>query len=131
MIEKKLKGSCDCGGVQFEVTGLREGITVCHCSQCRRLSGHQWAATHAAYSDVNFTQQSGLKWYRSSDWASRGFCGECGASLFYRMNDEAGVGIAPGCLEAHPALYVEKHIFVKDKADYYHIGDNAPQISDY
>lgn len=126
-----LKGQCDCGAVAFEVTGARKDVSVCHCSQCRRISGHHWAATNAPFDQVTFTNDAGLKWYTSSDWAKRGFCKECGSSLFYRMNDENGIGIAAGCFDGPTGFHVAKHIFTKDKGDYYIIADNAPQIEKY
>lgn len=126
-----VKGRCNCGAVQFEVDKVREAVNVCHCSQCRRSSGHLWAATHARYDDVRFLSDEGLKWYTSSDWAKRGFCKHCGSSLFYRMNDEDGIGIAVGTLDLPTGLHVGQHIFVKDKGDYYEIADDAPQIERY
>ena len=126
-----IKGRCECGKVSFHVNSLRDTITVCHCRQCRRTSGHLWASTYAtAYEDVTFATDEGLTWYTSSDFAKRGFCKFCGSSLFYRLNDEQGVGIAAGCLEAPTHAHIGKHIFVKDKGDYYEITDNAPQIAD-
>ena len=50
----------------------------------------------------------------------------CGASLFYRMNGEAGVGIAAGCLDETSGLRVGKHIYVADKGTYYDRPDDAP-----
>ena len=78
-----------------------------------------------------FSRSDGLKWYTSSTWAKRGFCGECGSSLFYRMFDEEGIGIAAGCLEGVTGLRVSKHIFCADKGDYYDIADDVPQIDKY
>ncbi|WP_166418830.1 GFA family protein [Cochlodiniinecator piscidefendens] len=124
-------GQCDCGQVQFEFPKGREAITVCHCSQCRRLSGHLWASTHAPFDSVKFINQTGLKWYKSSEWAQRGFCQNCGSSLFYRLNSEDGLGIAAGCISSPTEFQVAKHIFVKDKGDYYEIADGAPQIDRY
>jgi len=117
--------------VQFEVDEVRDAVNVCHCSQCRRSSGHLWDATHARFDDVRFLCDEGLKWYTSSDWAKRGFCKHCGSSLFYRMNDEEGIGIAVGSLDLPTGLHVGQHIFVKDKGDYYEIADDAPQIERY
>ncbi len=37
--EKIHKGSCFCGGVQFEVSGEPAGMGYCHCESCR-----QWSA---------------------------------------------------------------------------------------
>ena len=31
-----LRGSCQCGGVKFEITGPLTGVAHCHCSQCRK-----------------------------------------------------------------------------------------------
>ena len=126
-----VKGKCDCGKVSFEVEEVRKEVTVCHCSQCRRTSGHLWAATRAPYSAVQFSTDEGLEWYNSSDFAKRGFCKFCGSSLFYRMNGEDGIGIAAGCLDTPTGIHIEKHIFVKDKGDYYEITDGAPQIEKY
>lgn len=123
-----LKGQCECGKVRFEVDAVRKTVTICHCGQCRRTSGHVWASTQAPYNKMRFLEDSGLDWYPSSDFAKRGFCKHCGSSLFYRMNGEDGIAIAAGCLETPTDLEVGKHIFVKDKGDYYEITDGAPQI---
>lgn len=123
-----VKGRCNCGKVAFEVKTVRKELNVCHCTLCRRASGHLWAATHARFSDMHFIEDEGLTWYESSDFAKRGFCRFCGSNLFYRMNGEEGIGIGAGCLEAPTGLEIGKHIFVKDKGDYYTIDDDAPQI---
>lgn len=123
-----IEGRCECGAVAFEVEHVRETVTVCHCSQCRRTSGHLWASTHAPFDSVTFMRDEGLQWYRSSESAKRGFCSRCGSSLFYRMNDEDGIGIAAGCLNDTSGLRIGKHIFTDDKGDYYQLPDDAPVL---
>lgn len=120
------RGRCECGSVQFKVDQVRETVTVCHCSQCRRTSGHLWASTHAKYESLDFISDEGLEWYASSAIAERGFCRFCGSSLFYRMKGEAGIGIAAGSLDQTEGLAVGKNIFVSDKGDYYEIRDGKP-----
>ena len=34
-----LKGSCTCGGIQFEIRGPVVGINQCHCDKCRKETG--------------------------------------------------------------------------------------------
>ena len=46
MGDTPLHGSCLCGQVQFHATPDRH-VIACHCSQCRKQSGHFWAATFA------------------------------------------------------------------------------------
>lgn len=126
-----IKGRCECGAVAFEVPAVRKAVTVCHCGQCRRTSGHLWASTHAPFDSVTFLKDDSLTWYASSDFAKRGFCQTCGSSLFYRMNDEDGIGIAAGCIETQGVLAMGKHIFTRDKGDYYTIADDAPQFETF
>lgn len=120
---------------KWSLFGSKENITLCIRSMQKVIfnetNGHLWASTHAAYDKLKFTKDDGLQWYSSSAFAKRGFCKSCGSSLFYRMNDEEGIGIAAGCLDLTKNLQVDKHIFVKDKADYYEIADNALQIDTY
>ena len=121
-----INGRCECGKVHFEVAHVRPSVTVCHCSQCRRTSGHIWASTYALFDALNFVSDEGLTWFASSSTAKRGFCRLCGSSLFYRTNDEAGVGIAAGCLDKTDGLSIGKHIFVADKGGYYEVADGKP-----
>ena len=60
------KGSCLCGAVAFSVSGPLRDVTSCHCSQCRKTSGHYWAATGAPIAAISFSRDDGLRWYRSS-----------------------------------------------------------------
>ncbi|MDB3912880.1 GFA family protein, partial [Paracoccaceae bacterium] len=40
-----ITGSCECGAVVFELSGKLRDVVACHCGQCRKTSGHYWAAT--------------------------------------------------------------------------------------
>lgn len=126
-----VSGRCECGAVVFVTPEVRTEVTFCHCGQCRRTSGHQWAATRAPFDAVTFVKDESLTWYASSDFAKRGFCNRCGSSLFYRMNGEDGIGIAAGCIDEPNNLKPGKHIFTADKGDYYELADDAPHIEKY
>lgn len=119
-------GACLCGGVKFEVRGPLREVIVCHCGQCRRTHGHAAAYTSAAQADVVFHAQSTLKWYASSDRARRGFCSECGASLFWEPLGEGRLAIAAGSLDTPTGLTTERHVFIDDAGDYYEIPEDVP-----
>ena len=123
-------GRCECGAVTFEVAEMRDSVTFCHCSQCRRVSGHYWASTRAEVADVTFINDAGLSWYASSDAARRGFCKTCGATLFYQPTGAAHLGISAGALDLPTGMHPGKHIFTADCGDYYTIPDDAPHIKD-
>jgi len=68
-----------------------------------------------------------VKWFAASGIARRGFCPECGASMFWQGLGEDEVSFALGCLEGPTGLRLEKHIFCADKGDYYEISDGVRQ----
>ncbi len=124
----KITGSCNCGGVKYEVNGPMRAVTACHCGQCRKQTGHFYAATSVEDGDLNILQGDTLKWYAASDQAKRGFCGECGAGLFWKRNDSSTTSILVGSMDGDTGLRIERHIFVADKGDYYDIEDGLPQF---
>lgn len=119
MSEVTAKGSCLCGAVRFQVNGPVRPVTACHCTQCRKQSGHYWASSSAADEDFQLVNEEGLKWYRASDIAVRGFCSICGSTMFWKHNEEDKISFSAGTLDEHPKLTLAKHIFTETKGDYY------------
>ena len=125
-----MKGSCLCGAVAFEVDKIPESYRACHCNACRKSGGHYWSAFSVDNADFRFTEDRGLKWYRSSDWAERGFCKECGASLFFKPLGKDIIEMAPGSIDGPTGTMLAGHIFVAFKGDYYELADGLPQRQD-
>lgn len=121
-------GHCLCGGVQYEIRGPLEPVTACHCSQCRRTSGHHVAMTTVSAVSFTLTSADTLRWYRSSEAAERGFCNHCGGNLFWRAVAGDTISVTAGTLDTPTGLTLDKHIFVEDKGDYYVIDDRALQF---
>ena len=118
------KGSCLCGAVTYTVTGPMRDVVICHCVQCRKTSGHYVAATQADAADIEITGE-GLRWFKSSDIAERGFCGICGSSLFWRRFDNGHVSIGAGTLDGDTGLKTSGQIWTHTKGDYYDLPDVA------
>ena len=127
-MDKKFTGGCDCRAVRYEMTGPLRGVTNCHCGQCRRTHGHVGAYTNALIANFKFTEQRGLKWYASSDFAKRGFCGECGGSLIWQANDSDQIAIAAGTIDGKTGLKTIAEIFVEDAAEYYELPQGVPHF---
>ena len=125
----EIQGSCECGMVAFAVTGPLSPVVACHCSQCRKTKGHYWAATEVQNAHLRLIKDSGLRWYRSSDEARRGFCVGCGSSLFWEADGEGTTSIGAGTLDELPKGIptLIKHIFAADKGTYYEVSDGLPQ----
>ena len=124
-------GRCECGAVAYVAESISETASFCHCTQCRRTSGHYWSAVMAPLDQFRLTEDRGLAWYASSGFAKRGFCRECGSSLFYQMLTDDVINMATGTLDDSSAVKPGKHIFCKDKGAYYDLPDDAPHIDTY
>lgn len=120
-------GSCLCGAVTYEISGPLQAVVACHCGQCRKMTGHYLAATAARHKYFRLVRHLGLKWYNASDLARRGFCRECGTTLFWEAHDDDKISIAAGTLDGATDLKIAAHIFVANKGDYYELADGLPQ----
>jgi hypothetical protein len=121
-----LKGTCLCGAVKFVVAGkLLQPPDACHCSQCRRHSGHFFASANVSREALTIQGVDNLTWFRSSEQVKRGFCGVCGPLK------ENFIAVAMGAFEGPTGTRLAKHIFVGDKGDYYDINDGLPQSSSW
>lgn len=121
-----MKGSCLCGAVTFETPESVQGSAVCHCSQCRKQSGHLWSSAYAPEADIKITGE--VRWYEASMTARRGFCPTCGSFLFWKQHDEDTLSFSLGAIDGPTGLTLAKHIFTGDKGDYYEIADKVPQF---
>ena len=123
------RGRCLCGAVRYAVSGrLRENISACHCHMCRRHHGGLGYYTSVASRDeIEIDAGDALRWYESSPGVHRGFCQNCGSTLFIREDRQPVVDIAPGTLDEMPAIRVTRHIWVASKGDYYEIEDALPR----
>lgn len=121
-------GRCLCGAVRYEVRGPLDDVLICHCEECRRWHGHFSAFTAVRRDDLVLDDERALRWTDSPDSdakARRGFCGECGSSLFWDAPSRSTVSIAAGTLDGGTGLRVVGHVYVSQHADYYDLPDDG------
>ncbi len=120
-------GSCLCGAVRFDVSVPLKPPDACHCTICRKSSGHYFASTDAPRDAVTIHGAEHVTWYQSSDKVRRGFCATCGSPLFFDPLHRDWIGLAMGAFDGPTDTRLAIHIFVADKGDYYDITDDLPQ----
>ena len=121
-------GGCLCGGVRYEVRGPLRDVLICHCEECRRWHGHFSAFTAVHRKDLALVDAAPLRWVNSRDseaGARRGFCGDCGSSLFWDAPARPTISIAAGTLDGHTGLRVAAHWYVSQAGDYYELPDDG------
>jgi hypothetical protein len=128
------RGGCLCQRVTYEIVGELTDVLNCHCSMCRKLH----AAAFRTRAKVNakdwrtLTGEQFIKFYESSPGERKGFCSECGSSLFTKFDANPDVlGFPLGTLDTDPGVKAMRHVFVGSKAPWFDITDDLPQHDKY
>jgi hypothetical protein len=138
-----IRGSCLCGGIQFEITGPLLSPLNCHCSQCRKQHGAAFRSRiRVRVEDFRWVQgEHLLKYFESPRGYQRCFCGECGSPIINRSGpnwkapadftvSSPQYGIPLAILD-NPPLQPACHVFVASKAPWFDITDDLPQYLEY
>jgi len=106
------KGSCLCNQVQYEIDGELEDVLNCHCSMCRKLHASAFR-TRAKIKTASWKTVQGeecIKFYESSPGEHKGFCSECGSSLFTKFDSYQDIlGFPLGTLDTEPKVKPTRH----------------------
>ena len=127
-----VRGSCLCGGIQFEVTEIL-AIALCHCSMCRKRNGGPFGIG-AAVPVANFKLIKGgdlIQVYESSPGSQRAFCRVCGSHAPSESGDGKLYFIPPGLFDDDPGVKPALHMFVGSKAPWWEITDDLPQFEEW
>jgi hypothetical protein len=123
-----LRGSCQCGGVQFEVPDDFEPRSFCHCTTCKKLSGGVGTANARVRSDAIriVAGEDLIRTYQPEEGTAKSFCSACGSNLFgggWPDSEHASVRL-PAIdtpFEARPRM----HIFVRSVAPWETLPDDG------
>jgi hypothetical protein len=87
-------GGCQCGAIRFRVEGELSHSSICHCRMCQKAFGGYYAPLVSVRgADFEWTRGE-RKTFRSSNFAERGFCGDCGTPLTFEAPDGMALAIA-------------------------------------
>ena len=128
---RSLSASCLCKGVNISIRGEFRPVINCHCIQCTKTHGNYAAYTSVLEENIVFESKKTLKWFNSSTKARRGFCNNCGASIFFKRSGSKSVSISAGLFKKPTKLKTISHIYIQNKRDYYKISDNLPKFKKY
>jgi hypothetical protein len=97
-MEKKA-GSCSCGQVRFEATGVPNRVGICHCFTCRKFTGAAFG-TFAIYPAAAVTIQGEVSEFKSSITGRRYRCSACGGPVYEQdQGDEAEIELLIGTFD--------------------------------
>lgn len=121
-----LEGMCLCESITYEITGDARPVVNCHCSRCRRHTGHFMAATATEVDGIEISGDA-LRWYDATDDVQYGFCGNCGSTLFWRTQRRPDlISIAAGTLTPPTGLKTVAAIYADYSSDYHAFDESIP-----
>ena len=128
---KKIMGHCLCQTIAFEIQPPTKWCSHCHCHQCREAHGAA-VVTWVGVDEKNFGFTRGeaqLNWFESTPGARRGFCRNCGSTLFFqaqRWPGEMHISRAaiPGPIDRKPA----GHFWYDRRIDWMDYKDDLPHF---
>jgi hypothetical protein len=125
-----IKGSCLCGAVSFEIQGPLHSARYCHCTNCRKFSGTEYAAWALARTDqivVSPAVPNVTKF--NSGGGLRVFCSACGSPLWYEPAGRPQFrGIPLGAIDVGAVAKPAMHVWTRSKVAWGSISDDLPQF---
>ena len=123
-------GACLCGELRFSFDLPSKWVAHCHCSLCRRAHGAAfvtWIGVHSQGFRLDDPQQR-LHWYASSEGARRGFCANCGSTLFFesaRWPGETHIVLAN--VDTPVDRTPQAHVFFDTHVPWVELSDSLPR----
>jgi len=135
MTQATLTGSCLCGAVKYEATGVATRFLHCHCSRCRKATG-------TGHASNLFLQPGTLKWLQGEDQVrsykvpeakrfTNSFCAACGSRLPRQAPGTDAVLIPAGSLDVDAPILPQGRIFTGSAARWACTGDELPAYPEY
>lgn len=125
---RMLAGRCQCGAVHYMVADAFGYAAVCHCTDCRKMTGSAFkpfAGIEREKMEVTTGGDNLMIFGEANNHDAR--CRACGSLLYSLVREGAFVHVTLGTLVDEPAMRPQEHIFVGSKAPWYTINDDLPQ----
>ena len=129
---RTLSGSCLCGAVQYAVPDAFSYALICHCSQCRRVTGSAFKPfAGIARDQLRITKGAECVQLYGDPTTHDAHCKVCGSLLYSQVRDGAYAHVTFGTLTDAPTIRPRAHIFVGSKAPWDVITDDLPQFQEF
>ena len=128
-----MTGQCLCGAVRFAVDEPFVTATVCHCTNCKKISGG--AGTVNARTRTNAIRliagEEHVRTFQPVEGTAKSFCGLCGSNLFgggWPESEYASVRLS--AIDSPFDRKPDAHIFVRSVAAWETLPDDGVERFD-
>lgn len=118
-----IDGGCHCGNITYEADVDPEKVSICHCTDCQKLTGSAFRVTVLA-PKAGFRLLTGqpkiyIKTADSGTQRAHGFCPDCGTPIFAtQVTDPQVYGIRVGTIRQRTELRPGKQAWCRSALDW-------------
>ncbi|MCY4181029.1 MAG: GFA family protein [Litoreibacter sp.] len=128
MADNWQEGRCLCGAIRFRLAAPPKWTALCHCESCRRSASAPIVAW-MGFDPEHVTWTGERSFYKSSEIATRGFCGRCGSQISFESTRwPAEIHLYAACLDDPEAYAPQLHCHTGERLSWLHISDDLPQF---
>ena len=122
----RYQGGCLCKAVRYSTDAAPINERVCHCRLCQTAIGAAFNA-RVLFRIDDVTIEGPLATVNTSPDLKRGFCPNCGTTMFSRRDSAGIIGITTGSLDDPTGFNPQMHIFTASKQPWVVLDDGVPQ----
>lgn len=123
-------GTCLCGSVTFKSNAPMDTCGACHCGMCRNWGGGPAMEVECKGDGVSIDGKEYLTVYKSSEWAERAFCKNCGTHIFYRIPAMNQYHVPLGLFGDAVSPEFNLQVFIDKKPDYYNFTETTNNFTE-
>ncbi|HEY0625197.1 MAG TPA: GFA family protein [Allosphingosinicella sp.] len=131
-MSEMIEGGCACGAVRYQLRSAPYDAGWCHCRTCQLNSGAPaMVFASVPVDDFAFTEgEEKVKRFKSSGFAHRLFCGECGTPILMRVDHQPEtVDFSVATLDDPDAAAPGFHIFHSSRIGWFETADDLPRYA--
>lgn len=122
----RYEGGCLCRTVRYATDAEPINERICHCRLCQRAIGASFNA-RLLFRVEDVSIEGPVKTYNSSEALKRGFCPECGTTLFSLRENLQVMGITAGSLDDPSLFKPAEHIWTSSRQPWLCLADGLTE----
>ncbi len=115
-------GSCLCQSCSYRIEGGIEPAGVCHCEDCRKVTGSPFGVSFRVLKDQFSIEGRTASYTKASDsgtMLTRHFCPLCGSPLYTESASHSeAVYVKAGTLDQPAAIRIERQAWMASRVDW-------------
>lgn len=121
-----IEGGCLCGACRYGTNTAPLNVRVCHCHRCQKATGAAFYARVMVPLD-GLVISGPVGWLSADSGIRRGFCAQCGTTLFSERRSAGTIGLSMGSLDCPERFEPTEHIWTSSKQPWLVLNDGKPQ----